>query len=150
LAKFDNMTGGIDPLAKAEIERLQPYKRRDRFRTDPLWQLNQLDIEDKHRLPHSARLVHVSALDFFPPEGIDIDEVEYLFNTFDSRAPIARYPALDSTGAEVEMGFSATFDVCFDVRAPKSLWMRSIPDTLKVIRRHIVNKVLPPLEDFLT
>ena len=35
LGKFDRMTGGIDLLAKAEIERLQPYKRGDRFRSDP-------------------------------------------------------------------------------------------------------------------
>jgi hypothetical protein len=69
LEKFNNMTGGIAPLAKAEIEGLQPYKRGDRFCTDPLWQLNKLNVEDKHRLPHSTRLVHVSALAFFPPQG---------------------------------------------------------------------------------
>ncbi len=149
LKTFNKMTRGIDPLAKAEIEGLQPYKRGNRFSTDPLWQLNKLDIEDKHRLPHSTRLVHVSALAFFPPESIGIDEVEYLFTTFDSNAPIARYPAFDNTGAEVDMDFTATFGVCFDIRAPKTLRTRSIPDTLKVIHRHIVNKVLPQLECFL-
>jgi hypothetical protein len=149
LEEFNRRTGGIDPLAKAEIEALQPYKRGDRFRTDPLWQLNKLSNEDKHRLPHSTHFVHVSSLAFFPPESISIDEVEYLFNTFDSRAPIARYPAFDSTGAEVEMDFAASFDVCFDISAPKTLWLRSIPDALKVIHRHIVNKVLPRLVCFL-
>jgi hypothetical protein len=47
------------------------------------------------------------------------------------------------------MDFAATFNVCFGIRAPKILWMRSIPDTLTVIHRHIVNKVLPRLEGFL-
>jgi hypothetical protein len=51
LKKFDRMTVGIDPLAKAEIEGLQPYKRGDGFRTHPLWQLNKLSVEDKHRCP---------------------------------------------------------------------------------------------------
>jgi hypothetical protein len=50
LKKFNRMTGGIDPLAKAGIEGLQPYKRKDRFRSHPLWQLNKLSVEEKHRL----------------------------------------------------------------------------------------------------
>jgi hypothetical protein len=36
LRKFDNMTGGIDPLAKAEVEGLQPYKRGHESTSDSL------------------------------------------------------------------------------------------------------------------
>jgi len=48
------------------------------------------------------------------------------------------------------MDFTTSFDISFGQRAPKRLWGRSIPDVLRVIHRHITNKVLPPLKDFLT
>jgi hypothetical protein len=146
-SKLDDMLGGVDPLAKAEIEGLQPYKRGDWFYRDPLWQLNQLEVIEKHRLPHTATLNNLSALSFFEPDGIGVDEVKSLFSFFDSSAPIAEYPAFDSTGAEVRVNFTAAFDVCFSKGAPVGLLGESIPRTLESFHRYIVNKVLPPLVD---
>jgi hypothetical protein len=91
----------------------------------------------------------VSTLAFFVPEGIDTDEVEYLFYAFEDRAPIARYPTFDSTGKEVHMDFVPSLDVGFGRRAPRPIWGHSIPDTLRLIHRHITNKVLPRLVCFL-
>jgi hypothetical protein len=63
----------------------------------------------------------VSSLGFFVPDGIGIDNVEFLFNAFEDSAPIAYYPALDSTGAEVHMDFVPSFDVGFGRRASRTL-----------------------------
>ncbi len=150
LKKFNVMTGSIDPLAVAEIKRLQPYHRGDWFFRDRLWQLNQLEVIDKHRLPHTTTLNNLSALSFFEPDGIGIEEIDTLFTFFDESAPIAQYPAFDSTGAEVNVDFTAAFDVCFSEGVPGGLLGSSISSTLKSCYLHIVNKVLPVLTPFLT
>jgi hypothetical protein len=48
--------GGVDPQAEATIESLQPYKRGNKYRSDPLWVIHDLDRIDKHRFPHLAAL----------------------------------------------------------------------------------------------
>jgi hypothetical protein len=149
LKRFNDMTAGIDPIAVAEIKRLQPYNRGDWFFRDRLWQLNQLEVIDKHRLPHTTTLNNLSALSFFEPDGIGIEEIETLFTFFDESAPIAQYPAFDSTGTEVNVDFTAAFDVCFSEGVPGGLLGCSISSTLKSCHLHIVNKVLPMLSPFL-
>ncbi len=42
--------GGMNPLAQAEIEGLQPYKRGNGYKSHPLWILHDLDRINKHRL----------------------------------------------------------------------------------------------------
>jgi hypothetical protein len=51
--QFDSATTNIEAAARDEIERLQPYNRRNR-----LWFLSELDVADKHHklVIHSARL----------------------------------------------------------------------------------------------
>lgn len=147
---FDKMTRGIGPRAKADIEELQPYKRGDGFRSDRLWQLNQFSREDKHRLPHAASLNNLSTLTYFVSDNIGHEEVCVLLRNFDNSAPIARYPARDNTGAEVQMNFTAAFDVCFSGRTDKRLWGKPILGTLEGIHRHIVRSILPVLTPHLT
>jgi hypothetical protein len=146
---FNKMTRGIDPRAKAVIKELQPYKRGNGFHGDRLWQLNQLAREDKHRLPHAVALNNLKTLTYFVPNNIGPEEIRVLLRYFDSRAPIARYPARDSTGAKVHMDFKAAFDVCFSNPTHEWFWGESILDTLENIHRHIINRVLPPLREFL-
>jgi hypothetical protein len=150
LKKFNDMIRCIDPLAKAEIERLQPYKRGHGFRRDRLWQLNKLESIDKHRLPHTATLNNLSTLSFFEPSGIGIEEIETLFAFFDHNAPIAEYPAFDSTGAEVRVDLKATFDICFSDGVPSQFLGKSIAGTLEGFYRYIVNTVRPVLVPFLS
>src|ERR1039458_7395547 len=49
------------PPAVAEIfDSLQPYKREQSFRDDPLWQLNELSTRDKHRaIPMNSNSVNL-------------------------------------------------------------------------------------------
>lgn len=148
--KFKRMTRGIDPLAKTVIEGLQPYKRGERFATnDPLWKLNELYNTDKHRLPHVV-LLGTAYLSFWVPAGPGADEVETSFNPIEDRAPIARYRAVDDTGAEVDMNLNPTFDVAFGQRAPKQVQAISVSRVLSGIHAHIRSDVLPPLAPYLS
>ena len=149
LKKFEDMIRCIDPRAKTIIKGLQPYNRPDGFHRDRLWQLNELETVDKHRLPHATTLNNLSALSFFVPDGIGVEEVQSLFRYFDSSAPIAEYPAIDRTGAEVNVDFTAAFDVCFSYGVPDTLIGESIPETLAGFHRYIVSDVVGPLRPFL-
>ncbi len=147
--KLDELLGGIHPCAKAEIERLQPYNRGQKCTNDPLWQLNKLSNIDKHRLPHPALFATLSSFGFVAPMGVAVDEIEPIFGAVEDRALIARYPAVDDTGAEVDMQFTPTFSIGFGQTAPKQLRGMPIPERLKYIHYYIVRKVLPQLTPYL-
>ncbi len=149
LKKFDEMLGGVHPSAKAEIEGLQPYNRGHKFRNDPLWKLNKLSILDKHRLPHVV-LFALASISYFVPDSIGIEEIEPINFTVEDRAPIAQYPAFDSTGAEVEVQFTSAFDIAFSLSSPKQLRGVKVAETLTRIHDHITGKVVPALTPYLT
>jgi hypothetical protein len=139
---------GVDPTAKTIIQGLQPYNRGEGFATnDPLWQLNQLNVEDKHRLPH-VTLLGTASLSYWV-QGFEADEIEPFFPVIQDRAPIARYPAIDNTGAEVNVQLTPNLDIAFGQRAPKQLRGTPVPARLEYIHRHIAERVLPPLVPFL-
>ncbi len=148
-SKLNKMLGGVNPCAKTVIEGLQPYRRGQKFRNDPLWQLNKLSNIDKHRLPHPT-LFATAGFGFVVPMGVAVDEIEPIFGPVKDRAPIARHPAVDDTGAEVNMQFTPTLSIAFGQTAPKQLRGLPVPDRLSHIHRHIVRKVLSPLGEFLT
>ncbi len=139
--------GSIHPDAQAIIKGLQPYNRGHRFTNDPLWQLNRLSVEDKHRLPHVVLLATVG-MSFRVSALFAIDEVEPILGPVD-RAPIARYPTVDETGAKVNVHLTPTFNIGFGQRAPKQLRGLPVPDKLAEIHRYITNKVVPPLAPYL-
>lgn len=140
---------GIDPRAKAIIEGLQPYERGDRYRGDYLWQFHWLDIEDKHRLPHVALLAQRGS-GLFIPDNLTTDDIEFFWDPVESRASIARYPAFDETGAEVDVQITPMLSVAFGQRVPREFRGMPVPLRLRAIHDHIVNNVLPPLRPFLT
>jgi hypothetical protein len=146
MKRFKKMTRGMSPGAKTAIEQLQPYKRGEDYAYDPLWQLNELSVRDQHRLPPVTSSVNLTSLGRFVPEGIETDDVKLLVHAFEERAPIACYPALDKTGAEVQdVEFNLIFSVGFSHLVPKELLGRQIPEVLESIHRHITERVLPPL-----
>jgi hypothetical protein len=147
--KRKDMIGGIAPAAQAVIESLQPYNRGGKFRRSPLWQLNQLSNEDKHRLPHVVLFAQLGVA-FFVPDNLTIDDIEPIFSLIESRAPIARYPSFDKTGAEVDVQPTPSVSIGFGQRVPKQLRSMAVPLRLAFIHNHIVNSVLPPLRRFIT
>jgi hypothetical protein len=143
------MIRGINPLAKTVIKELQPYNRGERLRRDPLWQLHWLDIEDNHRLPHVVLFAQMGHT-FFVPDNLTADDFEPLTGAVERRAPIARYPAFDKTGAKVDVDVVPVVNVGFSKRAPKELWHMPVPYRLKFIHDLIINSVLRPLRPYLT
>jgi hypothetical protein len=139
---------GVDPRAKAIIEGLQPYERKNKFRGDYLWQLHWLDIEDKHRLPHIV-LFAQSGSSLFVPDNLSGDDIQFFWDPIENRAPIARYPAFDKTGAEVDVHITPRLSVAFGQRVPQEFRTMPVPLRLAAIHDHIVRKVLEPLRPFL-
>jgi hypothetical protein len=149
-SKLDDMLRGINPRAKTVIEGLQPYTRGERAKIDPLWWLNKLENMDKHRLPHLVFFTPKS-LSFIVPGDYVTDEIELMrWGPVEDRAPIARYPASDKTGEEVDVYLHPDFSVSFGERVPEGIPRLAVPQVLRDIHRRIVRKVLPPLQEFLT
>jgi hypothetical protein len=139
--------GCINPRAQAIIQRLQPYRRGDKYASDPLWMLNELNNMDKHRVPVVTQ-VALSA-------WVDLSDAPYLPGTlnlnlgaFEDGAEIASYiPDTAARGFDpnVNMDPLLTFGIFFGKGSAAYGWRCS--DALRWIRRYIVNKVLPPLVD---
>ena len=87
---------------------------------------------------------------FFVPDNLSIDDIEPVFSLIESRAPIARYPTFDRTGAEVDVQPTPTLSIGFGERVPKQLRSMPVPLRLSFIHNHIVKNVLDPLRPFLT
>jgi hypothetical protein len=149
MRKFQDALGGVAPSAQAKIEWLQPYHRGQWFRNDPLWQLNKLSNIDKHRLPHPA-IFATAAVSYVASVDAATDEIEPIFGAIKDRAPIARYPALDSSGAEMEVEFTPALSIGFGHTAPKQIYGVSVPQRLREIHHYITRQVLPPLVPYLT
>jgi hypothetical protein len=145
--------GGIDPQAQTIIEGLQPYKRGNAFRTDPLWTLHDLDNVNKHRLLHSA--VGTS-------EGFTIDVgksfnlqikpplIESWGGPIKTNTPVARFnlgPVDPALPMNMQINPAIT-DIAF-ADAPVGIPDESVIKSLADIHNHIVGKVLPPLVGFL-
>jgi hypothetical protein len=149
MKRFKRMTRGMSPGARKAIEALQPYTRKKNFASHPLWQLNELSIRDKHRLPPVASVVNLRSVAFGVPDGIELDDVKVLCTFFEGSAALVCYPAFDKTGAEVNIDFLPDFSVGFGRLVPKELLGRQIPEVLRVIHWYINGKVFPCLEPYL-
>ena len=149
MRKFQDALGGVAPAAQAKIEGLQPYHRGQWFRNDPLWQLNKLSNIDKHRLPHTTGFATAS-FGYAVPMGVVTDEIEPIFGAIEDRAPIARYPATDETGVEVNMQFTPTFSIGFGETSPQQIRGLPVPRRLREIHHYITWRVLPPLVPHFT
>lgn len=147
--KRKSLIGSVAPGAQTIIKDLQPYNRGDRFWRDPLWHLYELSNMDKHRLPHVV-LFAQTAHAFFVPENLTMDDIEPIFYSIERRAPIARYPALDRAGTEVDVQPTPSVSVGFGQQVPLYLRGMAVPMRLAYIRDYILTKVMRPLHPYLT
>jgi hypothetical protein len=63
------IAGGVDPQALAIVENLQPYKRGQDAKSDPLWMVSELCNIDKHRLLVIVGLGYESVQTTIPGAG---------------------------------------------------------------------------------
>jgi hypothetical protein len=146
--KRKSLIGCIPPRAQTIIQDLQPYNRGDGFWRDPLWHLYELSNMDKHRLPH---VVHVTQLAqaFFVPENLTADDIEFIAGSIESRAPIARFPAIDTTGAEVDVQPAPSIGIAFGQQVPRYLRGMAVPMRLSYISDYILTRAVRPLQPYL-
>jgi hypothetical protein len=114
--------------------------------------LNELNNMDKHRAQHITQ-VAISTWADFPDAPHLPGTLEINMGPFEDGAEIAVYTPHISAFAEgfdpqVHMDSLLTFGIFFGERSAAPGWRCG--DALRWIQGHIVNKVLPPLEDFLT
>jgi hypothetical protein len=148
--------GCIDPQARTEIIGLQPYHAGNRYATDPLWQIHELNRIDKHRALHvvavQSSLNGQPVVGFFPDGNKNFGgycyvetpkrfylELDAVFFRYGAR-PID--PSLD-----VSMQPTISPEIAFGQSGP--LVGEIVVPTLGKLYNHVVGVVIPALEKFL-
>jgi hypothetical protein len=147
-------TQGWDPRAQTVVEGLQPYKRGNDFRSDPLWILHDLDRVSKHRLLHTGVASFAGTLwdleRFTNVRCLGPGLIQSFGGAVQTDTPIGRiigiHPIDPST--EMHVGINPAMDVAFGDQAPVSVG-QPVLATSNAIYMHIRDFVLPPLARFL-
>lgn len=139
--------GAMHPDAATIIERLQPHCRGDDYADDPLWTLYDMARIDRHRLLHLT----VAQL-----EGIGVGGDNLYIETL----------TLGGVGPTAENGTELGTCIVRPIDPSRPMQMNVTPDPqiifkegphvgravmpeLRMIRQHITEAVVPPLEPFL-
>lgn len=148
--KAPRKIGGMHPQAQALIEGLQPYHG-GHYSKHPLWLLHELSNIDKHRRPHLTALAFVArtgliannvSLEFFTDLGVRLVGSE-------GRTELVHYAATPTEPNQpMKVQFKHTINIAFADTTP-ALGM-SVINTLGAIHNHIRDKIIPPLQPFLT
>jgi hypothetical protein len=142
---------GMDPLAQAEIEKLQPYHRGNGYKAHPLWLLHDLDRISKHRLLHVA-VASFSGFLLDPAKiynaKIGPGFIESLSGVVTTDTPVARMmlkPIIKNL--EVRVDVQPPLKIAFaPVGGAQST---AVVETLADIYKFIDTEVLPKLNPFL-
>lgn len=137
----------LPAAARKIVEDVQPYKRGDAFRYDPLWWLRELSNIDKHRALH---------LTFSANVGFKINPVNceaynrgfYGNRPLEGRTEIARIFVIpEDPSKEMDVEFEPTFEIAFERRPPGegNLVLPMLGDMIS----HVSEEVIRPLEAHL-
>lgn len=145
--KWDEMVGGIAPEAQTRIDCLQPYKRGDSYKTDPLWILNRLSNIDKHRLIHLPAVTSIkSDLRGLDPDVLRQTDLRVGVPVEDGTI-VARIPGDILPNEEVKVNLNFSIEVVFPEGTVVS--GQRIVTALNRLRDHITDKVVSPLAPYL-
>jgi len=140
---------GVSADARAIIERLQPYHRRQNPGAKALWQLYELSNIDKHRLLHvTYSSLSGSRFRLSSTEPIRFHGYEFVPGRLKRGAVIARWNVSGLPDHPIDMDVDAELvtDVTFDHASPaRSVRDQSVMQTLHAIGCFIAFDVLPPL-----
>jgi hypothetical protein len=145
---------GWHPDAKTIVEGLQPYKRGDDYRSDPLWVLHELDRINKHRLLHTCAAVPTGTrwdvMNFVNVRQMGPGIVEIFGVPIETDTPIVRIWGLHPVAPERQMDV----DIRPALRIAFGLQTSVVPaepvvETLSNLLTYIRSTVLPPLVKFL-
>lgn len=137
--------GCVAPTAQTIIKDLQPHQRGQGYRTDPLWQLNELDRIDKHRsiLLTEFRGMRVG----LSGRNVEVEQLQMVGkgSEVQSGAIVASYRAAPvEPDTEMEMNLRLQGQVAFKKVTPFP--SQPVVPVLQGIRCHLEQHVIPPLE----
>ncbi len=138
--------GRVHPRAQRIIKRLQPYQR-PTFWLDPLWQLQQLNNVDKHRLPNVVQFA-TDAGAYFPDSPTRPSDLEVHMGPITDGKRVATYtPRPDEPHDEIhtEFLFKENLRFAHDTYMLDAVVSRLLHKMLSRIR----DDVLPPLAQYL-
>jgi hypothetical protein len=145
---------GWHPDAQAVVEGLQPYKRGNAYRSDPLWILHDLDRVNKHRLLHTT-VASFSGISLDLGRSVNAGHVSpgtirSLDGTVETDTPIAEFPPIipvdPSQPMHVEI--KPMMDVAF-ARGTPGVAEEPVLKTLYGLYTHVRGTVVPALTPFL-
>jgi hypothetical protein len=147
-------TQGWDPRAQTVVEGLQPYKRGNDFRSDPLWILHDLDRVSKHRLLHTGVASFAGMLwdleRFTNVRCLGPGLIQSFGGAVQTDTPIGRIFGIHPIDPKAEM--HVQIDPAMDVAFSEQAIIASgepVRIALSSIYAHIRDIVLPPLTPFL-
>ena len=167
---------GINPLAQAEIQRLQPYHCGPAYTEHPLWVLHELDRVSKHRLLHTVaafsnglminsniarRLIDHAKITPSPGVGqpLPVGTARYRLEAgcievvggivTQQETRFFRLPIpTDIPEAEVKMNLNSAMGIAFrDITG--SAEPQFVVELLARLYNYIATEVLPPIEPYL-
>lgn len=133
---------GIRKRPQTIIQGLQAYQRGKQAATHPLWQLQELNIRDKHRLLNFAAS-HVSGAIVYNERR----HITPVYGPFEDGAILVYLGPRDAPKAKMNVDFELLFDVAFDEKGPAG--GRGVRGTLALIREPVEDAV-ERLEPFLS
>jgi hypothetical protein len=144
---------GWHPDAQAIVEGMQPYKRGNAYKSDPLWVLHDLDRVNKHRLLHTT-------VASFSGIGLDLGRsvnagtisagtIRSLGGTVETDTPIAEFPPISPVDPSQPMHveIKPMLDIAF-ARGTPGVEEESVLETLYGLYTHVRGNVVPALAPF--
>lgn len=144
-AAIEKRIRGLDPSAKAAIERLQPHLRGAAYEDDPLWRLHELSNIDRHRYVHLGYLSHNAT--GIGGDNLLIEELRSTGGVVGPGAEIVRFKIRKADPTRpMRMNLGLTVEIAFGDGL-----LKGIPPVraLTEMYDHIVSNVVPPLRPFL-
>ena len=143
-----NKIGCVHPDAQAIIKDLQPYERGRGGRSNLLWVLHELSVNDKHRFPHLG-VASARAISVFVASRSGVLVGTPAWEPFEGRAVVLRYHSPTGAYAEVDMQRPPTFFVAFGKGVPDAIYGYRVEAALQETLKYMNRKVIAPLLPFL-
>lgn len=148
--KLKRRLKGVHPEAQALIRAMQPCNPGHGGRQNLRWVLNDLNVKDKHRLPHLG-VPAASTVSFYAagPEGALTATQKWPPLEVGKRVEISRYSSPPGIYAGPDLAKPPEFFIAFAEGSPEAVVGSSVVSGLKEIHKDITERILPPLTPYL-
>jgi len=142
---------GIHPEAREIVRGMLPNNLGHGGQENLRWLLNDLNVKDKHRLPHLG-VPSPASVSFYVtgPESALRTRLDWPLLKVNEPVEIARWHSAPGIHAEPDLRKPPEFFVAFDEDAPESIVGRPVGEVLRAIHRDITDHILPPLTPYLS